>query len=342
MKSIALICLIAFAISACSGRSSSATVATARPTLTLTPLSTPLVYPPTPFPVGSSDNPLRLVLVPTDSEAAQDNLLLLETALSEALGVTFTIETVETQADAVAALCGSVTGQVTIALVDALAYAIARDGDCGVPVLRLVRGEGRDTLVGNESVILSELSDTIEGGAGLDKPFCRVNEDTFYTQVVPTLLLRTLNLQEGALGDVLNRRTYDEALKTLKAGGCWGTVLPASVYDPLADSDDASVEGLLVVERSARLPFGVLMMPQQVPLTIQERIVAMLSAVETDTDEEATPEAEATSEPVPTFDLSLLRSFIGDFRFEVLEGDDLVAADGFFDLTRLNFATLGR
>lgn len=336
MSKIACWCVLVLCLAGCGGGRANLP-ATVRPTVTLTPLSTPLTYPATPLPVGSTENPLRWALVPADRQAAQAAQDTLETALGAALGIQVSLLLADTPAEVIDAICESAVGQVTIGSVDAVGYAIVRARKCGTATLRLQE----DNRSGDEVVIVSKLTDALSNGSTYDTPFCRLGVTDTVSWVIPTLMVRAADLVEGTLGATLDRRTYADALKTVSAGGCWAAAVPASLYTRLRASNDPSVADLREVEKSPRLPLGVLMTPSQLPGDVRERLAGLLSVAAPAT--EATAEADATEEAATDrFDLSLLEPFTGVYSWEALTANDLAAADRFFDSTKLDFARLGQ
>jgi ABC-type phosphate/phosphonate transport system substrate-binding protein len=343
-----LFTLLLIVLTGCGALASQQAGPTPRPIATVTPMSTPLAYPATPQPVGSVENPLRWVMVPADAQAAEPLRATLSELLSEALGVVVEVELVTTMGDVIAQVCTPSLEQVTMGTVDALGYAIVNARGCANPAMRFVSG----TSVGDEILIVTRQAESLEAARSLNLPFCRLSSTDLESWVLPTLLLRTLRQDESALGQTLDRRSYTESLRTIGGGGCWGAAVPARVYNPLRTAQDPLVEGMRVLERTPRLPYGVVMIPSSVPLELQADLIALLeeqtraavssAAAETTPDPEATADPEATPDSNVSSISELAAAFFGEYRLAAVDGNDLAAVDRFFAQTQLDFARLGR
>ncbi len=348
-----LFSLLLMILTGCGALASQSAGPTPRPTATVTPISTPLVYPATPQPVGSRSNPLRWVMVPSDPQAAEPLRAAFSALLSDGLDAVVEVELVATMGDVIEQVCTPSLEQVTMGTVDALGYAIVRARGCANAAMRFVNGSS----VGDEILIVTRQAESLEAARSLNLPFCRLNSADVESWVLPTLLLRTLRQDESVLGQPLDRRSYTESLRTIGGGGCWGAAVPARIYNSLRAANDPLVEGMRVLERTPRLPYGVVMIPPSVPLELQARLIAMLedetqAAVGGGSTAEATPDpdAEATPEAAPeaTPDVTvgsiraLAEAFFGDFQLVIVDETDLAAVDRFFTQTQLDFARLGR
>lgn len=343
-----LFSLLLIILTGCGALASQQAGPTPRPTVTVTPISTPLAYPPTPQPIGSVANPLRWVMVPADLQAAEPLRTALSELLSEALGVVVEVELVASVGDVIAQVCTPSLEQVTMGTVDALGYAIVNARGCANAVLRLVDGSS----VGDEILIVTRQAETLEAARSLNLPFCRLSSADLESWVLPTLLLRTLRQDESVLGQPLDRRSYTESLRTIGGGGCWGAAVPARVYNPLRTAQDPLVEGMRVLERTPRLPYGVVMIPSSVPLELQADLIALLeeqtraavqgAAAETTPDPEATADAEATPDPNARAISDIAEAFFGEYQLAAVSENDLAMVDRFFAQTQLDFARLGR
>lgn len=343
-----LFSLLLIILTGCGALASQQAGPTPRPTVTVTPMSTPLAYPPTPQPVGSVENPLRWVMVPADPQAADALRVRFSELLSDALGVVVEVELATTVGDVIEQVCTPSLEQVTMGTVDALGYAIVQARGCANAALRLVNGSS----VGDEILIVTRQAETLEAARSLNLPFCRLSSADLESWVLPTLLLRTLRQDESVLGQPLDRRSHTESLRTIGGGGCWGAAVPARVYNPLRTAQDPLVEGMRVLERTPRLPYGVVMIPSSVPLELRADLVALLEeqtrAAMQSAAPEATPEPEATAEPEATPDPNvssiseLAAVFFGEYQLAPVDENDLAAVDRFFSQTRLDFARLGR
>lgn len=311
---------------------------TPRPVATVTPMSTPLIYPPTPLPIGSRDNPLRWAFVPADPQAAEADREAFERALNDALQASVQVELAATMAEVIEAVCSSTLDQATLGTLDALGYAIVSARGCATPAMRLVGASG----AGDAILIVSRQAESLEAVRSLNLPFCRINSADPESWLLPTLLVRTLRQEESVLGQPLDQQDHAESLRTMNGGGCWGTAIPARVYDPLREADDLLVQGVRVLARTPELPFGVVMIPTTLPLETRERLITLLEAA-TRADnqpQELASGSEATPEAVAALS-ELARPLLGDFRLVAVGANDLEAVDRFFSQTQLDFARLG-
>lgn len=339
-----LLTLLALILTGCGALAAQQALPTPRPVATVTPISTPLTYPPTPIPVGNSENPLRWVFVPADAEAAAANRDALQAALSDALGVAVEIEFAAAMGEVIEQLCAPSLEQVTIGTVDVLGYAIVNARGCASPAVRLVTA----SAVGDEILIVTRQAESLEAARSLRLPFCRLSSVDLESWVLPTLLLRTLRREEALLTPTLDRRDYTEALRAVSEGACWGVAVPARVYNPLRTENDPLVQGMRVLERTPRLPFGIVMMPVSVPLDLRTNLIQWLeeqtrqngedaARVEATTDPEATPEVVTAS-----LSSEVVRALFGEYRLMAVDASDLAAVDRFFNQAQLDFARLGR
>jgi len=338
-----LLIALSTALTGCGALASQQAGPTPRPTVTVTPMSTPLVYPSTPPPVGSFENPIRWVMVPADSEAAEPLREVLAAVLSETLGAAFEVELVTTQAEVIEQVCSPLLDRAVMGTVDAVGYAIVSARGCAMPALRLVSDGAR----GDEVLIVARQAESLEAARSLNLPFCRLSSADLESWVLPLLLLRTLRQDESVLGQPLDRRSHTESLRTISGGGCWGAAVPGRVFDALRAAGNPLVEGMRVLERTPRLPFGVVVIPASVPSNLRARLTALLegqarlsasAALEAAPDPGATPDFEAAVTSLT----DLAPAFFGSFQLAAVDTGDLEVADRFFAQTRLDFARLGR
>lgn len=350
--------LLILLLAACGRRD---VVPTARPTLTLTPFSTPLAYPPTAIPLGSADNPLKIVLMPPLADEANAQAEMLSQRLSDATGVEITVVLAQRPSEAIAALCDSLTGDAAVGIVDAVGYAIVRAKGCAAPVAWLETTTNPSFQM-EQSVFVSKADEALAAVETREKPFCRVSADDFYGWTLPLLELSTRELDSKTLGTLRDTVTIDAAIEMVNEGDCWGMALPARLFDALTDAEDARIADWRIVDRTDRAPLGILMMPISVPLDIRQRLLDALIAVREDVapaaemtpDAEASPVVEATvaveqtaqpdstSEAANGLSLAFLASFVGETRFVPLDDADLKLFDTFLDTTRLDFAQMGQ
>lgn len=239
---------------------------TARPTLTSTPRSTALPPVATAVPVGAADNPLRMAFVAQESRAVTSAIADLEAALLEVSGLNLIVERVDTDAEALAALCASPNGDVTVAWLNGVAYAAAYAQGCGTAQLQIQRGERASAVSGDEARII--VTDDLEAGSVgdlSDTVFCRLGYDDLYSWLIPSLMLRTAGVTSTAL-EVINDYGDDAEtmLADVAAGTCDAAGISASQFEALANASTRS--GVRRLQESVTIPFAVLLYPEQVPL----------------------------------------------------------------------------
>lgn len=239
---------------------------TARPTLTSTPRSTALPPVATAVPLGAADNPIRMAFVVEDSRAVTSAITDLEAALLEESGLNVIIERVDTDAEALAALCASPNGDVTVAWLNGVAYAAAYAQGCGTAQLQIQRGERASAVSGDEARIIVRAN--LEAGSVGDlaeTEFCRLGYDDLYSWLIPSLMLRSAGVTSTAL-EVINDYGDDAEtmLADVVAGTCDAAGISASQFEALADA--AIRSGARTLQESVTVPFAVLLYPEQLSL----------------------------------------------------------------------------
>lgn len=239
---------------------------TARPTLTSTPRSTALPPVATAVPLGAADNPIRMAFVVEDSRAVTSAITDLEAALLEESGLNVIIERVDTDAEALAALCASPNGDVTVAWLNGVAYAAAYAQGCGTAQLQIQRGERASAVSGDEARIIVRAN--LEAGSVGDlaeTEFCRLGYDDLYSWLIPSLMLRSAGVTSTAL-EVINDYGDDAEtmLADVVAGTCDAAGISASQFETLADA--AIRSGARTLQESVTVPFAVLLYPEQLSL----------------------------------------------------------------------------
>lgn len=323
MLTIGLVCLSVL-LAAC--RRDQAMGPTLQPTLTPTPRSTPLPAVATAVAPGTSDNPLRMVLV-APSRVAERVLnsatASLTTSLAEDAEVIVEIELVDTSADALAALCDSFGETAAVAWLDGIAYAAAAAQDCGGPLLQVEQGRGTAAAVGEAVQIYANAELEISGMTGLrNSKFCRLGYDDLYTWRVPALMLLAANVSPiDGLESVTDYDDYAAIIEALAEGDCDAAGLPAAEFDDLARGDARAA--ISAVGTPVSVPYAILMAPIEVPLGVREALVStLLRLAETDDD--------------------ALQTLLGHDGLARVSPDDLEAWDSFIARTDLDFAQLGQ
>ncbi len=321
-KRISLI-VIVILLAACR-RQQAAQQSSAREAATPTPISTPLPAIPTAIPVGQSDeNPLQMVIAPFEPLAAARNVAArFQSALEAESGLIVEVVLVERTAEALAALCDSSSGQVSVAWLDGVGYMAATEQNCGQPTLQVERGRGRDATTGLAGQLIANHDLGISAVSQLSGDnFCRLGYEDFYGWLVPSLLFEANGV--NPLSDLDSISDYEELPELLEAvadGDCDAAGIPEGALD---DADDVRDE-IDVVETTVPFPHAILMYPIEAPLgirlTLTDALVAMAQA-----DDSA----------------DLMRTFLGQDALERANADDFIEFRNFMDSTGLNFAQLG-
>ncbi|MDQ7034134.1 MAG: hypothetical protein Q9P01_04665 [Anaerolineae bacterium] len=218
---------------------------TVPPRPTATPFSIPLPDVPTVIPVGfSEENPLRLVIAASDTDTAEDLVGELESQLAGRTALSLEVSIADSQSGALAAVCNPRSGQVSAAWIDGLTLIGAFGQECGIPVLQIQRGTGRNAKTGESGVLLSNLEalETSSQDTGLaivaDNTFCRTTYTDLYSWVIPTMMLRGAGYDIADLNDVDEYADYDELLAEVSTGACTAIGLPQTVWEDYAAADD--------------------------------------------------------------------------------------------------------
>jgi ABC-type phosphate/phosphonate transport system substrate-binding protein len=362
------ILILALTLAACGG--DVVPTPTVPPPPTATPLSTPLPDVATAIPAGfNEDNPLRLVIVPADENAAEDLVAELQAQLAGRTDLSLEVELADSQPEALAAVCSATGGQVTAAWVDGLTLAAAVGQECGVPALQIQRGTDRNPETGEAGVILFNTEAAGENTA-LDivpeNTFCRTSYTDLYSWIVPTMMLRVAGIDIAALTDIDERADYDELVAGVSTGTCVVVGLPERVWETYFDDDSTLEETVTVAATSAEIPYGVLVVPFSASLDAINQLTEALLAIDvlfgeaepaepTPTPEseeteivevEPTVETEGTPEGTPEVSdeselAGQLAAFFGEGVLVRVDTSDFAEFNEFLASTGINFGTLG-
>lgn len=254
---------------------------TARPTLTPTPRSTPLPPVPTTIPLGSEDNPLHLQIVAPSSSSrlvssAVDDL---QVALLEDTELNVVVDLVDTDAEALAALCDSTAGTITAAWLNGLAYAAAYDQDCGTAALQVERGERSSASTSDQSLIIVRSNLGVEGiGDLVDHTFCRLGYSDFYSWLVPSMMLKAGGISSAAQFDEV--KDYDDPaamIDDVASGDCDAAGISAQDYENYVGVTTRS--RIRTLDQSVEIPYLVLVLPPQLPLAQQDDLTNALVSI---------------------------------------------------------------
>ena len=259
---------------------------TARPSPTSTPRSTPLPPLPTSVPLGSTGNPLHLVIVaPSALEgagatagASTDTAVSdLEAALLEESDLTVAIDLVETDAEALSALCASVADTVSAAWLSGLGAMTAEARNCGSVVLQVERGTRSNAATGDVAALVVASDSPITSAGDLtEKTFCRLGVADQFSWLIPTLMLRAAGVSPDALTAVLDYTDPNEMVRAVADGTCDAAGIALSEYNDLRVSARSSVK---LLDQSITIPYAVLVYPAELPLGEQHQLTDALVAI---------------------------------------------------------------
>lgn len=295
------------------------------PTFTPTPRSTPLPPIATPIPPGQVDNPLRIVLRPDgDRQTAEDALGDFEAAILEKTGLVIQVELVDQRAEALAALCDS-AGKPSVVWLDGLAYMAARARGCGQPVLQVERGPEDATQPGEAAaIIVKKDGDVSSLGALSGETFCRLGYADAYSWILPSLLLRTQQVDPFGLKAVKDYADIPKLVRAVVKGECAAGGIPAQALTLFADDLGKTADQVSILETTIEIPFALLMMPATLPLATQQALSSALV------------DLAETSESAVT-----VRALLGQQALQPVTADDFLDIGKFIADTGLDFTQLG-
>jgi ABC-type phosphate/phosphonate transport system substrate-binding protein len=301
---------------------------TAAPTLTATPRSTPLPAIATVIPAGAEGNPLQMVIRPDGSmSAARGAIADFEAAILEQSGLTVKVELVERYAEALAALCDSSGGQVSVAWLNGASYVAAKAENCGTPVLQVERGTRRDAKTGEAASLIINTDANISTISALrGKAFCRIAYDDFYTWLAPSLILKANGLNPlSDVGTVADYEDIPALVQAVAEGDCDAAGIPSDALDVYADmiGDVSETVDILTTTETA-FPFAVLMIPPDVQLGTRLTLNDVLVSL-----------AEDSTTAVK------MRALLGQNAIIPVTAEDFADLTAFVETTRLDFSQLG-
>lgn len=243
---------------------------TLQPSPTATPRSTALpTLQPTLAP-GSADNPVRVLFVARPDAQSQNVLNRagddLTTALAEVSGLQVSIEVVEDDAGAVAALCEGRVGQPIAAWTTGLGYASATALNCGAPLLQVERTVDGQTRAGEVVQFIANRDVGISGVSALNGyRLCRLSLTDFYTWLVPSLLLQSEGVSPASdITEIAEAENLDDVVDAVAAGECDAAAMRASDYEALASGD--TLQSTVALTPSVEVPYSLLLTPNELPL----------------------------------------------------------------------------
>ncbi len=201
-----------------------------------------------------------------------------EEAITNNAGVSIDIVLVERYASALAALCASGGGDVSVAWLDGITYRAATAQNCGIPALQVQRGgRGENATGAPGQIIISRVLGTTEISALQGRTFCRLGYDDFYSWLIPSLIMETNGIDPLTdLDDIVDYDDRETLLQDIISGDCTATGIAEPTLDTLIDENPDLRDGVRVVETSISFPYRVLVLPIEVPLGIRLALIPTL------------------------------------------------------------------
>lgn len=269
-----LLLLVTFSLllSGCGGGAAAPTLPP--PTLTPTPISTPLPPVATQAPFGSEDRPFRFVIVPPANSDSPSNRF--QTYLTEQTGRAFEVSIV-TPAEALNLLCSDTPA---FGLVDGWTMISASLRGCAAPALLIAREKGSRMVRGMRSDILASAEIRVTGLAQLrDRAFCRVSSDDDVSWILPALMLRSEGIDPNQdLGNVRPVANYDLIVREIAFNQCVGAVPSGALSTTTVPGITRITAAVNVVTTSPELPFGGLVIGQGVAPLVAEQVTRLIKA----------------------------------------------------------------
>ncbi|WP_228845230.1 PhnD/SsuA/transferrin family substrate-binding protein [Phototrophicus methaneseepsis] len=317
-----LIPLVSFMLLIASACGPAAVQPTLRPTVT--PFSTPLPWINTPVAAGTASNPLRMVLIPADFEAAQERASDFETLLS-ASGVTVDLELAESQADVIRLLCENTSAEeAVVAWVDGLGYASARANLCGEAALMLSSDQTGDLHFGEQAqFIVNDEFGTESVGVLEGRTLCRLGYEDVISWLVPQLWFAQDAYDVAIIDDIEDVEDYAAIVTDVAAGRCAAGTVPASYIETL--EDDEALSGVDLARISPPIPYGVLVVPPGLPAERRDPLVSVLVSAASNNER-----------------ADLLAAFFGEYSIEAVDEEVLTAFNDFIAATGFNFSQASR
>jgi ABC-type phosphate/phosphonate transport system substrate-binding protein len=269
---------------------------------------------------GAEDNPIQMAIVRSGGARSASSLNRAADALADALleetGFIVEVELVETDAEAVAALCNAVTGSPAVAWVSGVGYSVISAQGCGVPALVVERGSARQVATSQEVqlVVTSALGITSAAELG-GRTFCRLGYNDLYTWLVPVMMLQAAGV--SSMPDAIDSPDLETMLQSVADGDCSAAGITAADFDRFGGDVEDSVR---VLAQTATMPYGIFVYPPSFTLDTRTRLIDGLLAMESSDD------------------LETLLDQDGLARFDDADFDDFQA---FIEGTGLDFAQLG-
>lgn len=342
LKPVYLMILGVLLLAGCGGEQQAAGPDISAPAATVSPVVA------TPVPAGEQANPLRLVFVPQQGSFAQAQAQEeeLEAAIIEATNVTVDVVLLESEADALGALCNPQPDRISAAWLGGFPYAAALAQNCGTPAIKVLRDlhiEVAAALAADDEdeeeeeaplaagipglIVLSRTLGTGDFTALNGRTFCRLGFDDFYSWLLPSVVLSGRGVTvPDRLGEVVDYDDVALLVAAVGSGDCAGAGISQYDLDEIAAVDDTPVNDLRVVDNltSPPVPFAVLLVPPDVQPGIRLSLLEGLLALAADPD-----------------GAELLRPYLGQDALAAIEAGDFADFTDFLAGLGLDLVQLG-
>jgi ABC-type phosphate/phosphonate transport system substrate-binding protein len=317
------------------------------PTITPTPLSTELPVVETAIPVGFSvDNPIQLVIVPADPDAAEAGLDEFESILQSLTNVSINVVLADSQLEAYAAVCASSSGTVSAAWLDGMTFAANDLAGCGIGALQADTPDG----TGETGVLLVNIEYEEDGiEATVDETLCRIAANDLFSWVLPVLFYGNEGFTVADIDDINELEDNDALIEALASGQCAAVGMSETTWEAYLDADEEGTleENVVIAATSPEIPYHVFSFSVSLSLDaitdiqsalLQMDILAGRSDVEV--DPESTEEAPEQTGDLPEVDADLMAAFFGDGSLMAVDTSDFEELFAFFEACGIDFAEL--
>ncbi len=211
------------------------------------------------------------------TELVDSTTSALAAALLEETDLTVTVELVETDAEALSALCDSVTGTISAAWLSGLGALTAEARNCGSSVLQVERGLRSNTTTGEAAALVVASDSAITSAGDLsEKTFCRLGVTDAYSWLIPMLMLRAAGVSPDDLATVTDYTDPNDMVRAVADGTCDAAGIALSAYNDLRVSARSSTK---LLDQSPTIPYAVLVYPAELPLGEQQQLTDALIGI---------------------------------------------------------------
>lgn len=230
------------------------------------PALTPLPPLPTAAPLGSEENPVRVMIVVADEEASEDAADDLADALSDEAGITIEVAITESAPDARRALCNRTVHLVTL---DAFNYLGASENDCGEPIYVVSRG-GQTQTQGQFLGWTPFRPDQFRG------VFCRPDSNSINGWIIPTLTLRAANVDmfKDMFG-VVDAGSDEEVIRAIDTRKCDMGATALGAEQLVRDLQNPN--SIFVLEELTPVPNPVVVVSNSADAELQTQLASLVT-----------------------------------------------------------------